>query len=388
MKNHYLFSQPHQPFFVLAFVNAILSMFIFMLLFKGLVASEILTLNYHAYSFIFLMFTPAFLAFLFTTFPRFSATEPIEKENYMLVFRAFLGGSLLFQLGTLFSTLLFTLGMLLTFVAHTRSTYILYAIYQTSKMTEKEDQAWILISMVFGLLAHLIFIISIWMPSIHAFSIEIAIYLYLFILIFTVAQRMIPFFSNTPIEKHKERLKVIIGLLGLHVILEMIQNNSSFLVDFLLAYLIGKELYRWKLPFPNPNPLIWVLHIALYWVPVAFMIEGFTNIIALSSGANFLSLGLHTLVLGFFLTVLIGFGTRVTLGHSGNMMHADKLTTILFYWTQIVVVTRIFTSFAVANNWDFIVFFDLSITVWVVLFALWGNRFFPVLIFGKKIKNK
>ena len=133
MKNHYLFSQPHQPFFVLAFVNAILSMFIFMLLFKGLVASEILSINYHAYSFIFLMFTPAFLAFLFTTFPRFSATEPIKKEHYMLIFRAFLGGSLLFQVGAIFSTLLFTLGMILTIVAHTGATYILIIYIKLQK---------------------------------------------------------------------------------------------------------------------------------------------------------------------------------------------------------------------------------------------------------------
>ena len=306
----------------------------------------------------------------------------------MMVLKAFVGGSILFQLGSLFSTLLFSLGMLLTFVAHAGASYILYNIYQTSKMEEKEDQLWILIAMGFGLLSHFIFIISVWIPSLHVLSIEIAIYLYLFILIFTVGQRMIPFFSHTPIEKHKERLKVIIGLLGLHILLEIIQNNSSFLVDFLLAYLIGKELYRWKLPFPNPNPLVWILHLALFWIPIAFALEAITNIIALTTQTNFLSLGIHTLALGFFLTVLIGFGTRVTLGHSGNTMQADRLTTILFYWTQVVVLVRILTSLAVANNWNFVVFFDLSITVWVVLFALWGSRFFPVLIFGKKLTNK
>jgi uncharacterized protein involved in response to NO len=388
MKNHYFFSQPHQTFFVLAFVNAILSMFLFMLLFKGLVASEILSLNYHAYSFIFLMFTPAFLAFLFTTFPRFSATEPIKEEQYMMVLKGFVGGSILFQLGTLFSTLLFSLGMILTLVSHAGASYILYNIYKISKMEEKEDQLWILIAMGFGLLSHFIFIISVWIPSLHVLSIEIAIYLYLFILIFTVGQRMIPFFSHSPIEKHKERLKVIIGLLGLHILLEIIQTNSSFLVDFLLAYLIGKELYRWKLPFPNPNPLVWILHLALFWIPIAFTLEGITNIITLTTQTNFFSLGIHTLTLGFFLTVLIGFGTRVTLGHSGNSMQADRLTTILFYWTQVVVLIRILTSLAVANGWNFVVFFDLSITVWMVLFALWGSRFFPVLIFGKKLTNK
>jgi len=388
MKNHYFFSQPHQPFFVLAFANAIISMFLFMLLFKGLVASEILSLNYHTYSFIFLMFTPAFLAFLFTTFPRFSATEPIEKEQYILVFKGFLGGSILFQLGTLFSTLLFSLGMILTLISHIGASFILYNIYKSSKMKEKEDQLWILIAMGFGLLSHFIFIISVWLPIFHVFAIEIALYLYLFILIFTVAQRMIPFFSHITIQKHKERLKVIVGLLGLHVILETIQSNSSFLVDFLLAYLIGKELYRWKLPFPNPNPLVWILHLALFWIPIAFVLEGITNIITLTTHTNFLSLGVHTLTLGFFLTVLIGFGTRVTIGHSGNIMQSDRLTTILFYWTQVLVLVRILTSLAVPNGWNFVVFFDLSITVWVVLFALWGSRFFPVLIFGKKLTNR
>ena len=388
MKNHYLFSQPHQPFFVLAFTNAIVSMFIFMLLFKGLVASEILSVNYHTYSFIFLMFTPAFLAFLFTTFPRFSATDPVSQTHYMYVFWLFLAGSVLFHIGIFISGFLLTLGILITLVAHVGAVYILYEIYKNAKVAEKNDQTWILVSMVAGVVSHVIFFLSIWLSSFHRFSIEIAIYLYLFLLIFTIAQRMVPFFSHTPIEKHTERFKVIVGLLGLHVLLESIQIHSSFLTDFLLAYLIGKELYRWKLPFPNPNPLVWVLHIALFWIPIAFVLSSITSIISLSSGTNFLSLDIHALALGFFLTMLIGFGTRVTLGHSGNSMYADRLTIILFYWTQVVILVRILTSFAVATNWNFVVFFDLSITVWIVLFALWGSRFFAVLIFGKKLENK
>lgn len=388
MKNHYLFSQPHQPFFVLAFVNAIVSMFIFMLLFKGLVASEILSVNYHTYSFIFLMFTPALLAFLFTTFPRFSVTAPIEKNHYMYIFELFLMGSLLFQIGIFFSTILLTLGVILTLIAHAGAVYILFNVYKNSQATEKSDQTWILIAMTAGLISHLFFILSLWLPTLHHFSIELAIYLYLFLLIFTIAQRMVPFFSHSPIEKHTERFKVIVGLLGLHVLLESIQIHSSFLTDLLIAYLVGKELYRWKLPFPNPNPLVWILHLALFWVPIAFALSSITNIISLSSGTNFLFLDIHTLALGFFLSILIGFGTRVTLGHSGNTMYADRLTVTLFYWTQVVILVRILTSFAVAGNWNFVVFFDLSITVWIVLFALWGSRFFAVLIFGKKLKEK
>jgi uncharacterized protein involved in response to NO len=99
----------------------------------------------------------------------------------------------------------------------------------------------------------------------------------------------------------------------------------------------------------------------------------------------FLFLGIHTLILGFVLTVLIGFGTRVTLGHSGNAMLIDRWTIALFYWTQILVLSRLITSIATAFGWDFILWFDIAVVVWLVLFIIWASKFFAVLIFGKKL---
>ncbi len=387
MNKHYFFSQPHQPFFVLAFVNAIISMFIFMLLLKGFLPNQVSATAYHAYSLIYMLFTPAFLAFLFTTFPRFSGTEIIAQQKYMTIFWMFLTASILYQVGIFFSTSLLVTAMVLMLIANILAVKLLLNIYTSSPYEEKEDQEWILVGMAFGLFSHLLSILSIALPSLYNFSIQLSIYLYLFIVIFTVAQRMVPFFSHTTVLKNKERFKVVIGLIVLHVILETIQEGSSFLVDMLLAYLIGKELWQWKLPFPNPNPLVWILLISLYWVPVGFALASITNFLSLMYGTNFLSLDIHALALGFFFTMLIGFGTRVTLGHSGNMMRADKLTTILFYWTQVVVVIRILTSLAIANSWDFLVFFDISLTVWMVMFGLWGSRFFSVLIFGKKLED-
>lgn len=388
MNKHYFFSQPHQPFFILAFVNAIVSMFIFMLFMKGITTSQISAINYHAYALIYMLFTPAFLAFLFTTFPRFSGTEVITKENYMTAFWILLTASILFQVGIFFSLTVVAIAMSLLFLGELLSVKILLNVYNSSPHQEKRDQEWILAGMAFGLFAHMLFIISLWVPSLHQFSVQISIYLYLFIVIFAVAQRMVPFFSHTTVNKNQERFKVVIGLIALHVLLESTQKGSSFLVDFLLAYLIGKELWQWKLPFPNPNPLVWILITALYWVPLSFALAGISNLLTLINGTNFLSLDIHLIALGFFFTMLIGFGTRVTLGHSGNQMHADRLTVILFYWTQLVVLMRILTSLAVANSWNFLLFFDLSLTVWMVMFGLWGSRFFPVLIFGKKLEDK
>ena len=253
-------------------------------------------------------------------------------------------------------------------------------------MQDKHDIYWILHAMQFGVIAHLLFIIGeLFYAPIIGLSMEIATYLYLFLLTFSVAQRMVPFFSHCMVNKNVKLLKNIFLLLVIHIILEGIYANSAFAVDIALAYLIGKELRSWKLPFPNPDPLLWILHIALYWVPVAFGFIALTNFITLVSDINFLALDMHILTLGFIFTILIGFGTRVTIGHSGNTMRSDKWIKGLFIWTQVVVAMRILVSFVAALGWDFMVLFDISATVWLIMFIAWGARFFAVLITGKKL---
>jgi uncharacterized protein involved in response to NO len=389
MKNRYFLSQPHQPFFVLAFINAIVSMFIFSLLLKGIINSPILTANYHAYSLIFLTFTPAFLAFLFTTFPRFTGTLPIEKVVYVTILVPFTIGSIFFIFGALGSSFLVATGMIFTLIGHLLAINILRKIYKASVMPDNHDVFWILVSMAIGGVAHLLFVIGYFSDSLYitALSAQIAIYLYLFLVAFSVAQRMVPFFSNKMINRKDDFIRNVALLLVGHIILNMIKLNLSFLTDFALMYIIAKELLDWELPYPNPNPMLWILHIALFWIPVAFLFSGLTSIIAIFSKANFMFLDIHVLVLGFVFTIFIGFGTRVTLGHSANRIESDRWTTILFYATQVVVITRMIVSFIFAFGWNFIFWFDLTVTIWLVLLGIWAVRFFPILIFGRKIQK-
>jgi uncharacterized protein involved in response to NO len=335
---------------------------------------------------LYLLFTPAFAAFLFTTFPRFTSTPPIEKKTYMRVFSLYYLGTVLFVLGSIVSPILSHIGMLMLFGGHAMVYMILRSIYKNAVMPDTHDVFWILTAMGLGLLSHLIFIFgSLFYQPIIGLATETGIYLYLFLLTFSVAQRMIPFFSHCMNEKNMQLLKTVFLLLVAHVILEGIYTNSSFVADLALAYITGKEILSWKLPFPNPNPLLWILHLSLYWIPVAFIFGAMTSLTSLIAGTNFLFLDIHVLILGFVFTVLIGFGTRVTIGHSGNMMQATMWEKVLFNWTQLVVVMRLFVSVAAAFGWNFMILFDISATVWIIMFVLWAIRFFAVLINGKKL---
>jgi uncharacterized protein involved in response to NO len=385
-QHNYFFSQPHQPFFVLAFINAIVIMLLFVLSFKGVIHMDITAIDYHAYGFIYLLFTPAFFGFLFTTFPRFSSTPAIDKKDYMKVFTFYYIGSALFVLGSIATPVFTGFGMLIIFIGHLLGILILKNMYFTTTMEDTHDIYWILVSMTIGLAAHALLIIgSLLHIGMVGFATELAIYLYLFLLAFVVGQRMVPFFSHSMVEKNKNLIRTIFILLLLHIFVEGFMSNASFIFDLAIGVLVLKEIYRWKLPFPNPNPLLWILHISLFWAGFSFILGGITNMISLFNGVSFLALDIHTLVLGFVFTILIGFGTRVTLGHSANTMQADKWVTYLFYWTQVVVLTRLLTSLVTAFGWNFMILFDISAMVWILLFVAWAVRFFAVLIQGKKL---
>jgi len=385
-ESHFFFSQPHQPFFLLAFINAIVTMLIFMLSYKGVLHLDVAPGNFHSYSMLYLIFTPAFTAFLFTTFPRFTSTPAIPKKEYMQVFSLFYLGAVLFAFGSIVSAILSHIGMFMLLIGHAMVFKKLREIYRATLMDDTHDVFWIHTAMGFGVLSHMIFIIgSLFYAPLITLATETGIYLYLFMLTFSVAQRMVPFFSHCMNEKNMNLLKSVFVLLLLHVVLETLYPHSSFVIDLLLAYIIGKEIISWQLPFPNPNPLLWILHLALYWIPVAFLFGAMTNLTSLLSDTTFLFLDIHALMLGFVFTILIGFGTRVTIGHSGNMMQATMWEKVLFNWTQLVVVMRIFVSMAAAFGWNFMILFDISATVWLIMFILWGIRFFAVLITGKKL---
>jgi len=233
-QDNYFFSQPHQPFFVLAFINAILTMVIFLLSYKGVLHISISDAYFHGYSLTFLLFTPAFFGFLFTTFPRFASTPVLEKRVYMRVFSLFYLGSILFGLGTIASPIFSALGMFLLFAGHVYGAFILNNIYTTTTMPDTHDIYWINLAMKIGVAAHFLFIIGqLFYAPFIGLSTEVALYLYLFLLTFSVAQRMVPFFSHSMEGRNDHLMKVVFSLLIIHVILEGIYTNASFIVDIL-----------------------------------------------------------------------------------------------------------------------------------------------------------
>ena len=393
-------SQPHQPFFT----NGVLFFALFMILFF-VTYSNILTihhsvLTYHAYSLIFVVFIQFFLGFLFVVFPKFLMQAEIEVDLYMKQFFLYFIGSLGVFVSIIFFDNIVILFQVLLLFAQILSFKLLYSIHKKSIMQDKTDTKWVLISFMAGLVAHFLFIVSEFSFNesyiVSKVAINSGFYLFLFLIIFTISQRMIPFFTRVMapeyiINKSPKLLDILSVLLVLKVFLLSFENAKlNLIADIPLFIFVLKELFRWKLPTFNMPPIVWVLHLGLFWIPVAFLISIIEGIMAFVNPEFFFEKAvLHTLAIGYFVTVLIGFGTRVILGHSGRKITTNSFAITIFIAVQILALFRIFGSISSNFSLDYMLFIELSALFLIIALIIWSSKYLIILVENeKKVEEK
>lgn len=385
----YFLSQVHQPFFTLGIVNAMVMMLIFALSYKGVMGLSIDLPIFHVYSLIFLVFTNIFTGFLFTTYPRYCGEDPVKRDYYLRVFYINLTASILFTIGVFTSLVLVFVSMLIAVYGHYKIVYKLREMYDNSEAANLEDPFWILRAFKFGLYGNIMMIISILVPELTNFAIMYSFFMFLIFLTFSVAQRMIPFFSHSMEEKDERFVSAVFILLFVKTILNTFNQYdyvkmAEILLDVLLGmYLLG-EFIAWKILDKKAHAIIWVLHLGLFWLPAAFLIDSIALVAELLLDTSFVYLGVHLIAIGFLTTILIGFGTRVTYGHSGQPPQANGFVKSLFIFVQFVVLARFLYSINIGFEWEKNFLFDISFSTWLLLFILWSAKFLPILIRGKK----
>ena len=387
-------SQPHQPFFTNGIIFFILFMMLFIASFSNVLALDDSILTYHAYTMIFVVFIQFFLGFLFVVFPRFLSQAEILPKVYMQQFLLYFISSIGIFLSLILLPSLTFVFQILMLIAQILSFNLLYSIHKKSIVQVKEDTKWILIAFLTGVVVHGLFIISTidfkYSLTVASFAINSGFYLFLFMIIFTVSQRMIPFFTKTKvptyvINKSKNLLPMVYGLLILKVFFLSLGNPAlNLFADVPLLVLFVRELIKWNLPTFKVTAIMWVLFISLYWIPFAFLISVIESLVYLyDSSIVFEKAVIHTLAVGYFVTVLVGFGTRVILGHSGTTPYAGKFAITIFIAIQIIAFLRIFTSFSL--NFDLNYIFLLNLTAFLLVGGLivWSTKYLGILIKGK-----
>ncbi len=387
-----LTAKPHKLFFFGGALHALLTLLMLLLHYQGVLHSQIALSRFHSYTLIFALFSQFFFGFLCTMFPRFLALPEIRREQYLSPFILLNGGALLFVVaayGAPSLTAVASAGMWLAYLMISR---VLWRCYRESSVTERFDVSWMLMALGAGAVVHTLFLLSFIDPALHGVY-RVALYagffLYLFMMILTLSQKMIPFFTEGKVvgyQANRSRyfLHTVAGLLLLKVVLIVAAVSSYGLVDGVLFAVTLRELIRWRLPLRKVEPILWVLYLSLIWIPIGFLlyfVEGIAVLVPGGEGWLFEKAPLHAIGIGYFTTLLIGFGTRIILGHAGEKPAADGYAIMIFWLVQVVVLVRM--AAGIVLNGDGALLYQevvvFSALLWLLLFLLWSLRYIRLL---------
>lgn len=361
--------QPHQLFFSSTIFFAWYCMIASILSFS---AFEVDFSLYHGFGLNFAVFSNAFMGFLLTVIPKYSGAKKIEKRSYLSIWT-------FYQIGIFITLILnITVGKIIVVLTLLYLVFVLYKNIRSGFAKEKNDSYLLTFLMFFG--SFLLFLELIFENNLSI----LIFYGYLLNVVFVVALKMIPNFYSMFTLKAKWQKKRYINEIAVFLIFMMgYCSQFEFVVLSKLTAIFSLIFFAYimlKLDIYTKTP-------AILSILIFSMIMFFVGVLGYFFESIFevytLKLSFHIFALAFILNLLIGFGSRVVMGHAipAQKIDADKITIFLFIFTQFIWIFRVLGSIFYLNNMEiFMKMFYISSFLWIFLFFIWSFRYGKTLL--------
>jgi len=137
------------------------------------------------------------------------------------------------------------------------------------------------------------------------------------------------------------------------------------------AVLMLVRLANWKGWLVRSEPLLWILHLSILWVPVALLLLAGSLLAGWPSNA-----WTHAAGTGAVGCLILGVIARVSLGHTGRPLVLPKGMVLAFVAVQLAAVIRVVTAFDVIPWHPGI---GTSTALWVIAYLIFLVRYTGVL---------
>ena len=333
----------------------------------------------HAWWLIYGFFPFFIFGFLFTAMPNWLDSPPISR-------RAYVASGLLMALGVLLVyTPLAPVGLALHLAGWSVAVAALAQNLIAAPKQDKRHAGIVTFAAALGGIGDALFLAWAVADYGDAFRLVLALGIWGFLmpLFLAVCHRMLPWFSSLVIPSY-----VLIRPYGpLWGLLLACLAHGSFeaaglrawlwLVDIPMALVIFWFASRWGvLRGVRQERLLAMLHIAFLWVGPAMLLyaaDSLSLFFGLAWGAGLAPL--HALSIGFFTSLLLAMASRVSLGHSGRKLVADRVTWWLFWLLQAVACLRMASDLLPAEQSLFI---RSAGGLWLLTFAWWAWKYAPM----------
>jgi uncharacterized protein involved in response to NO len=133
------------------------------------------------------------------------------------------------------------------------------------------------------------------------------------------------------------------------------------------------RMLRWRGGATGAEPLLLVLHIGYGWLVIGAGLLGLT---AAGFGVP-LSAAIHTLTAGAIGTMILAVMTRTTLGHTGRVLSADRITGLIYLLVGVAALVRVTAVFEADWTTPLLI---ASAGFWIAGFAIFLLRYGPFLL--------
>jgi uncharacterized protein involved in response to NO len=338
----------------------------------------------HMFLMLYGMFPFFIFGFLLTVYPRWMGGTVVPASRYVSAFAFLAAGMILFYAGLFTSRIVVATSLVLQLVGWGVVLHALFAVFRQAPKRGPHERL-LNLALAAGMLGIACFLAGVFSGAPMAFLLarEFGLWLFLVPVVFLVAHRMIPFFSQSALINYMMvrpawgpslMLLCVVG----HVLLELTgQTAWRFLADAPLAVAALHHSWVWQFRRSFHARLLAMLHIAFLWLGIGMTLYTVQSLALLVAGVDYLGRApLHALGIGFFTGMVVAMASRVTLGHSGRALEANDLTWYVLFGVNIAAILRIVAEFlpgAVGGILNV-----LAAATWLLSFLLWGWLYAPM----------
>lgn len=266
--------------------------------------------------------------------------------------------------------------------------WLIVAIFIPILRAKQHDQIGIASKLVLLMLANLCFYLGV--SGVLEQGIVWGLYsglYFLLALIFSMARRVLPFFIERGVG-YPVKLKnwAWIDRSGIYVFLlfwfaDVIWRNApaTAVLAGLLFVIHTMRLVGWHTKGIWKKPLLWVLFVGYGGATFGFLLKALTLFFSISPSLALNALALHAFALGGIGMITAGMMARIALGHTGrDIQQHSRLLAPIFISLIVAFVARVLLPMISPGH--YLLWLGLAQAAWLIAFALFVWVYAPILI--------
>ena len=205
------------------------------------------------------------------------------------------------------------------------------------------------------------------------------------VLVTVIGGRIVPAFTGNALRRARAAPAIVsrpwleaatIGSTVLLVVVDLFRPDglAAGIVAAVAAVAHSLRLSGWKSFRVRGEPILWILHVAYAWIPIALALKAFLLLGEFAWAAKWQ----HALTYGAFATMILAVMTRASLGHTGRPLEVSRAITVAYVVLTAGALLRVFGGALVPDH--YLLTLSASALAWVIAFAIFVWVYGPILM--------